>query len=208
MCLSLVAEPLSLLFYYVGLTNGERGRPRAARAWAWEENQIEVITGSRLTNAIKVKKEWWNGCVYYVSVWIRGEWRSWIVIRLWDGGGGEKKGFVGLIDVWGELPPRTPFPFRLGFVLLWCKNNDACYSVSLDRCRNIQQLPTGWEVNEKAQCGTFLKGLYRNDTCVFLVWVTTIGYLFTYDTLGMGWCPLWRFPYSTEQNRVQWNVAF
>lgn len=116
MCLSLVAEPLSPLFYYVGLTNGERGRPRAARAWAWEENQIEVITGSRLTNAIKVKKEWWNGCVYYVSVWIRGEWRSWIVIRLWDGGRGKKR----VLLVWLMCEVSCPPPPLFVSGLFYC----------------------------------------------------------------------------------------
>lgn len=159
------------LFYYVGLTNGERGRPRAAPAWAWEENQIEVITGSRLTNAIKVKKEWWNGCVYYVSVWIRGD----------EGPGSSSGGWKNCFSlVW--LMCEVSCFFHLFFpsrvVLLWCWNNDACYRLLLDRCRNIQQLPRGWEFNEKAQSKTFLKGLYRDDACLFLVWVTTISYLF------------------------------
>lgn len=114
-----VAEPLSPVFYYVRLTNGERGGRGAARAWAWEENQIEVITGSRLTNAIKVKKEWWNGCVYYVSVWIRGEWGSWILIRLLDGR--EKKTFCRFLLVWlmCEVSRSSPPPpFGLG--LFYC----------------------------------------------------------------------------------------
>lgn len=175
------------MFYYVRLTNGERGGRGAASAWAWEENQIEVITGSRLTNAIKVKKEWWNGCVYYVSVWIRGEWGSWILIRLLDGRGGGK-GSVGFCWVDWCVRWAAPPTFSLG--LFHCDAKimmpvTVHFLIDVGIFNSCLQAENSIK-RPNVEDFFFFKGASCNTTettnaCFFLDGVTTIIYLFTCD---------------------------